>query len=139
MVYVAIPLEHARAIERIVLHLLILLAGRDADVSRSTLRLTLGVLLSDTLGLELAPHHERLNFGVDGEARLSSWMAENARVTWTKDQQPWIAEHELLHTLDLPLNVDGNMHHPFARVLSDRRIEARRLARTAAHPTTAPT
>lgn len=49
----------------------------------STLRLTLGCLLADRLGLVLrrVGSGTRLTFA-DGEARLSQWMADNAFVCW---------------------------------------------------------
>ena len=49
----------------------------------STLRLTLGCLLAEDLGLcsRRVGSGKRLTF-CDGEKRLSEWLAENAFVTW---------------------------------------------------------
>lgn len=53
------------------------------NVEGSTLRLTLGCLLSEPLGLELCRvgSGKRMTFHT-GEDRLSDWMSENAFVTW---------------------------------------------------------
>ncbi len=58
----------------------------------STLRLTLGCLLANTLGLDLrrVGSGKRLTFG-PGEAVLSAWMGENAFVTWVEHPRPWEA------------------------------------------------
>ena len=55
----------------------------------STLRLTLGCLLSERLGLVLrrVGSGTRLTFA-DGEARLSQWMADNAYVCWVAHPRP---------------------------------------------------
>ena len=52
----------------------------------STLRKTLGVLLADTLSIELrrVGSGSRMTFG-PGEGVLSAWLAENARVGWLVD------------------------------------------------------
>jgi hypothetical protein len=50
----------------------------------STLRLTLGCLLADHLGLELrrVGSGKRMTFTKSGESILSNWMARNAFVAW---------------------------------------------------------
>lgn len=100
------------------------------DASRSTLRLTLGVLLADELGLTLGIHKERVNWGPDGEAKLSRWMSEHARVAWAVHSEPWTVENELLATATLALNIDGRSD-AFSRELKHRRTQARRAARAA--------
>ncbi len=94
----------------------------------STLRLTLGCLLSASLGIELRRVGKTMTFG-DGEARLSTWMAENAYVAWVEAESPWLLERELIHELDLPLNLDQNHHHAFHETLALLRKEARTRAR----------
>lgn len=98
------------------------------DASRSTLRLTLGVLLAEKLDLTLGIHKARPNWGPDGEARLSWWMNENARIAWAVHPKPWEVEDELLAAATLALNIDGQSG-AFTRELKDRRTEARRVAR----------
>ena len=63
----------------------------------STLRKTLGVLLSNTLGIELrrVGSGTRMTFGA-GEARLSDWMATNAYVT-LGDRPATLGVGETLH------------------------------------------
>lgn len=100
-------------------------------VEGSTLRLTLGCLLADELGLRLAAvgRSGRLTFGANGEARLSAWMAAHARVSFVNTSEPWEIEHQLLSSTSLPLNLRGNEHHSFHATLSKLRSSARQRAR----------
>jgi hypothetical protein len=80
----------------------------------STLRLTLGSLLSDALGIQL----RRVGSGTrrtfsDGEQRLSEWMAENAFVCRLEDGEPWFIEELLIERYDIPLNLDQNKRNRF--------------------------
>jgi hypothetical protein len=63
----------------------------------STLRLTLGCLLAESLGIEL----HRVGGGkrttlAEGEAKLSAWMEENAFVCWMETREPWTVETQLI-------------------------------------------
>ena len=60
-----------------------------------------------------------------GEAVLSQWMAEHALVSWVVRPEPWLFESELIATLDLPLNIQGNKRNAFYP-------ELKRLRRAAA-------
>ncbi|MFP8961662.1 GIY-YIG nuclease family protein [Streptomyces nanhaiensis] len=97
------------------------------NAAGSTLRLTLGCLL----GLELrrVGSGKRMTFGKAGEAELSRWMAEYARVCWVEHPEPWTLESELITRLDLPLNLDQNRHNGFHSRLTEMRAQARRRAR----------
>ena len=44
---------------------------------------------------------------VEGEQPLSSWMAENAYVSWVVCGRPWELDDESIAELDLPLNLQG--------------------------------
>ena len=96
----------------------------------STLRRTLGCLLSQELGIELrrVGSGSRFTF-LEGEQRLSAWMAENALVAWVPCERPWEVEEELISVLDVPLNLDGNYRHPFHSVLTGIRSAAVRRAK----------
>jgi hypothetical protein len=98
----------------------------------STLRKTLGVLLADELGIQLrrVGSGTRRTFGPTGEATLSHWMAENAYVSWVVRDEPWVLEEELIATLDVPLNLQGNAHNDFYPTLKQFRAEAELSART---------
>ena len=98
------------------------------DASRSTLRLSLGVLLADELDLSLGLYAGRVNWGPEGELRLTQWVNQHAVVSWFVDDEPWVLEHELITGVPLALNVDGR-DDPFARSLSDLRRELRLAAR----------
>jgi hypothetical protein len=95
----------------------------------STLRLTLGVVLADTLGLELrrVGSGTRLTFHC-GEKRLNDWLDEHARVKVIGVDEPWLVEPHIIGDFTLPLNLDHN-DHAFGTQLSAMRGEARRSAR----------
>jgi hypothetical protein len=91
----------------------------------STLRKTLGCLLSGELGIELrrVGSGTRRTFGA-GEAVLSRWMADHALVSWIATPEPWLLERELFKSLDLPLNLQDNSHNQFHRKLMEVRAAA---------------
>ena len=99
----------------------------------STLRKTLGCLLVGQLGIQLrrVGSGRRRTFA-DGEQLLSAWMSENAFVSWVIRERPWELEHELITTVDLPLNLDGNVAHRFHPELTQAR--ARCVAQANALP-----
>ncbi len=96
----------------------------------STLRLTLGCLLSGQLGIELrrVGSGRRMTFH-EGEEVLSEWMGENAFVSWTVHEEPWRIEDQAIKQLSLPLNLRDNESHPFHRRLSSIRRASKRNAR----------
>ena len=96
----------------------------------STLRLTLGCLLSEELGLQLrrVGSGKRLTF-CDGEKRLSEWLADNAFVAWEVTPEPWLLEEALIGAVPLPLNLDQNASHAFCSTLVRIRRAAREGAR----------
>jgi hypothetical protein len=106
--------------------------ARSAEAS--TLRRTLGCLLTDELRLQLrrvGASGRRTTF-MRGEQVLSDWMAENAFVSWVVRERPWDLEDELIRELDLPLNLQGNSRNGFYAALTDAR--ARCLAQARALP-----
>jgi hypothetical protein len=96
----------------------------------STLRLSLGCLLADQLGIELrrVGSGKRFTFSI-GEAKLSEWMEGHARVVCHVCDQSWKLEEELISSLDLPLNLDQNRRHGFHPVLSEIRRRAKLRAK----------
>ena len=101
------------------------------NASGSTLRLTLGCLLAQQLGLELRRDGggKRMTFGA-GERILSDWMSENAFVSWLEHPAPWEIEGEVIRELRPPLNLAENSHHSFYAELSQLRRQAKARART---------
>ncbi|WP_264070550.1 GIY-YIG nuclease family protein [Mycolicibacterium komossense] len=99
--------------------------GSGASAEGSTLRKSLGVLLKDELDIHLRRigSGERQTFA-GGEAVLTRWMAENTQVSWVLHPEPWLFEDTLIHSLDLPLNIQGNDHNPFLPELKRLRREA---------------
>jgi hypothetical protein len=96
----------------------------------STLRLSLGCLLSQDLGIELrrVGSGRRMTFGA-GERVLSDWLERNARVAWLACDEPWGIEEQMIRSVSLPLNLDQNRHHGFHSELSERRRAAKARAR----------
>lgn len=95
----------------------------------STLRLTLGCLLTAELGIELrrVGSGKRRTFSA-GEQLLSDWMSDNAFVCWTAHPEPWTLEQELIAGYDLPLNLDQNKRNVFHPELSAARRAAKERA-----------
>jgi hypothetical protein len=95
----------------------------------STLRKTLGCLLTAQLGIQLrrVGSGSRRTF-LDGEQTLSSWMAEHALVSFVPHKRPWELEDQLIASLDLPLNLEGNSRNPFHVQLTDIRKRAVAIA-----------
>ena len=85
----------------------------------STLRRTLGCLLAEELGLEMRRYGSghRRHFGA-GEQVLSQWMADNALVSWIVHPEPWEIEHQIIQSIDVPLNLDGNAMNAYHPTLS---------------------
>jgi hypothetical protein len=100
------------------------------NADASTLRMTLGCLLSERLRMRLIrTAGGRFRFCPEAERDLSQWMAEHAFVTWTVHPMPWIVEDELIASVSLPLNLKGNQKHANWRPLTAARAAARELAR----------
>ena len=96
----------------------------------STLRLTLGVLLSEKSGFELrrVGSGKRKTLTHLGEQWLDKWLDDNAFVMWVEHEKPWTVEKEILRCCSLPLNIQDNDHHEFSKTLSSIRVKAKRLA-----------
>jgi hypothetical protein len=96
----------------------------------STLRLTLGCLLSEKLGIELrrVGSGKRMTFS-QGEEALSNWIEENAFVSWIVHVEPWQVEEVAIRRISLPLNLSDNERHPFHRTLTSIRRDMKRKAR----------
>lgn len=101
----------------------------DGNAYGSTLRRTLGCLLSNQLDLhpQLTPNRKGFTFGV-GETLLSEWMEKNAFVTWQVHETPWEVEKVFIHSISLPLNLQDNVGHPFYKELKAIRKKCKALA-----------
>lgn len=106
------------------------------DASRSTLRLSLGSLLSGELGisLQVAKSSPRFTFG-EGEQLLSEWMSVHTRVCWAEHPEPWLVEDALIATVPLKLNLDGNASGDFFMSLKAARKSQRDHALASIAPT----
>jgi len=97
----------------------------------STLRRSLGILLTQESNYPLrrVGSGKRMTLTHNGEQWLDDWMDKNAFVFWVEHQSPWELEEELLNFFSLPLNIQGNRNHPFARELNRIRKDAINTAR----------
>ena len=70
----------------------------------------------------------KFHTSTEGSLRIRQWMDEHVSVCWTPDPDPGRLETALIAHYSLPLNLEYNMHHPFALELgllrSKRRSEA---------------
>jgi hypothetical protein len=94
------------------------------NAESSTLRLTLGSLLTAELALSHDPGRRTKSFG-EGERKLSEWMAQSAYVMWVEHCEPWSIEAQVIASLNLPLNLAHNRSHGFSSHLTKAR--SRRL------------
>ena len=97
----------------------------------STLRRTLGCLLSLKLGIQLrrVGSGGRYTFTNPGEQLLDHWMAQHALVTWIEVDTPSELERQLLSSgRSLPLNVEGNPCQEAVAIVRAVRLKARQLA-----------
>jgi len=100
------------------------------NAAGSTLRRTLGVLLSDIscFPLRRVGSGSRMTFTHPGEQWLDAWMEKNAKVHWIPVEAPWELEDMLIASIPLPLNIQGNAHD-FKITLSGMRSQAAAEAR----------
>ena len=54
---------------------------------------------------------------------------KNAFVYFIEHMEPWDLEKVLIKEISLPLNIQGNKNHPFPKLLSNMRSDAKALAR----------
>ena len=95
----------------------------------STLRLTLGCLLSAELAIEL----RRVGSGTQGPSQM---VSERYQAGWPptrscagpQDTEPWTLEEELISRYDLPLNLNQNKQNAFHPELSAARRVAKQRA-----------
>lgn len=102
----------------------------NGNASSSTLRLTLGCLLSGELRLTLRPtgRTNHLTFG-EGELILSNWLEKNAFVVWVPCSQPWVIERQIIHNISPLLNLAHNSTSSFHSQLSAIRRQSTSDAR----------
>ncbi len=94
------------------------------DSRLSTLRMTLGCLLLEEIGLTVLGTlgQTYFHFG-DDEARLTNWMCEHLAIGFLETETPLDDEKALIGLTNPPLNIAGRKSHPFARALMDRRSD----------------
>ena len=81
----------------------------------STLRVSLGCLLADDLGLRMVRTMKGSLSFTDTEPLLTAWMLQHASVTWIENEQPWLIEAAAFAEFGhlLPLNIKDNKRNPF--------------------------
>jgi len=98
----------------------------DKTARNSTLRLSLGALLIEELGLQVKSYGKRrISFG-STEGKLTDWIWKNGQVAWIRHEKPWEVEIALIRHFVPPLNLDDNPDNPFAGILKEKRETLRR-------------
>lgn len=97
-----------------------------AQGTMSSLRLSLGCLLSDKFGLEL--YYPPESFGKK-DKKLQKWLEKHARVAWIPTENLAAMEPEAIEKYILPLNHKHNQH-PLKIPLSKLRVEFKHIARS---------
>ena len=92
----------------------------------STLRLSLGCLLSDKLGLIL--YYPRESFG-KRDRNLNKWLTKHVRVAWIVSRNMRVLEEKAIWRYILPLNIKDN-EHPFKYPLKQLRKSFKRTAKS---------
>ena len=93
----------------------------------STLRKSLGVLLTEASGYPLRKVGNIMTFTRAGEDWLNDWMDKNAFVCWYEYLNPWEIKREVITIFSPPLNIqDGT--HSFGENLRVKRKKAEQMA-----------
>jgi len=79
-----------------------------AEGTLSTLRLSLGCLLSRELGLVL--YYPPQSFGKKGDKKSNKWLQKHARVAWMETGNIDMLETQSIRKFVLPLNLGDNTH-----------------------------
>jgi len=100
------------------------------NAKSSTLRLTLGCLLSEIIDVQLrrVSDANRMTFS-RGEEKLNQWLEGNAFVVWKVVDAPWEHEKILIKELSPPLNLHGGENNSFHGILTEKRKIAKKIAR----------
>lgn len=91
------------------------------NTAASTFRLTLGALLLESEGYDRVRTIKKVVLTAKDNRRLTEWQERHLRLTWAKHDEPWTIEHDVIAALKPPLNLAGNLNHPFHAALSDAR------------------
>jgi hypothetical protein len=94
------------------------LAHLSGSSQGSSLRMTLGALFAEDLGLDPISDGRRnyYHFG-SGEGRLTEWIVENSSVGFYASDDPYGIERQILTDVAVPLNIEYRKRHPFSRYL----------------------
>lgn len=92
------------------------------DSRKSTFRQSLGILLTDDLGLSPIGVRGQAGFHFgEGEADLSIWIQSNLWFAYQATDKPIELERALVRAGNPPFNIKERERDPFARALSARR------------------
>jgi hypothetical protein len=88
----------------------------------SSLRMTIGALIGNELGLDPVGSRNRTYFDFgDGEQRLTDWMLAHTRVAVVATDDPFPLERAVLATTPVPLNISERRRHPYSKFLMNLR------------------
>lgn len=97
-----------------------------AEGTMSTLRLSLGCLLSRELGLVL--YYPPQSFGKKGDKKLNKWLRKHARVSWIETENNALLETQAIQKYVLPLN-HSHKQHVLKKPLSNLRSDFSSIAK----------
>lgn len=109
--------------------------GNGANAGGSTLRLTLGSLLIDDLGLVPCPRGSRTRFTDESEVRLTGWMRSFLLLScWPAPSSPALTglEKTVIARLHPPLDLDPAAASPFRNHIKELRKRTREMAKAKA-------
>lgn len=105
------------------------------NTDRSTFRYSLAALLLDaehfTPMIKRATTRTRFVLALDDKRHLSEWQEANLCLTWCGQSEPWkgTLEHDVIATMEPPLNLAENGSHPFHGKMTAARRRFREAAR----------
>lgn len=98
---------------------------------RSTVCQTLAAMMPEVAGpcvRKLERGNLKFHTSIEGASCIRSWMDDHVSVCWTVHPEPGKAERQLIAQYALPLNLEHNGHHPFARELGELRASRRSVS-----------
>lgn len=98
---------------------------------RSTVCQTLAALMPEVAGQcvqKLERGNVKYHTSAEGVRKVQAWMDEHISTCWAVSPDPGALEREIIAQYELPLNLEYNSRHHFARELGDLRAKRRSSA-----------
>jgi hypothetical protein len=102
----------------------------NGNTGSSTFRFVLASLLLSHLDLHPLRTGSKITLSKAENVLLRDWQFDNLRLTWCEREQPWTIEHDVIQSMEPPLNSAGNSAHPFYTTVKASRAAFRAAALT---------